>query len=116
LTQRWRRNRGVAGETIYRYRCVDMTGLAELVLRINGNKLAFRIFAGMTVDAAGETVSDRANPLMHGLVTVVVHEIKMIPAHDIHRLNALFPTGWRNLGLDHVCVHCGRRPRDNASQ
>ena len=106
----------MAGEAVHRYRCVDMTGLTELVLGINGNKLALRIFAGMAVDAAGETVSDRANPLMHHLVTIVFHEIKMIPAHDIHRLNALFPTGWRNLGLDHLCVHCGWRPRDNASQ
>ena len=106
----------MTGETIHLHRCVDMTGLTELALGIDRNKLAFRIFAGMAVNAASETVSDAANPLMHRLITIVFHEIKMIPAHDIHRLDTLLAAGGRNLGLDHFGVHRGRSPRYDTSQ
>ena len=50
---------------------VIMTGLTELALGINRDKLAASILVGMAVNAPGKTVFDGANTLMHRLVTVM---------------------------------------------
>jgi len=83
----------MTGEAIDLHRRIGMTGLTELALGINRDKLAASILVGMAVNAPGKTVFDGANTLMHRLVTVMFHEIKMITTHNLNRLNALLPTG-----------------------
>jgi hypothetical protein len=82
----------MTGEAIDLHRRIGMTGLTELALSINRDKLAASILVGMAVNAPGKTVFDGANTLMHRLVTVMFHEIKMITTHNLNRLNALLPT------------------------
>ena len=82
----------MTGEAIDLHRRIGMTGLTELALGINRDKLAASILVGMAVNAPGKTVFDGANTLMHRLVTVMFHEIKMITTHNLNRLNALLPT------------------------
>ena len=95
----------MAGKTIDLYRRIGMTGLTELALGINRDKLASGILVGMAVNAPGETVFDGANTLMHRLVTVMFHEIKMITTHNLNRLNALLPASRGNLGLCNIAEH-----------
>ncbi len=82
----------MTGEAIDLHRRIGMTGLTELALGINRDKLAAGILVGMAIDAPGETMFDGANTLMHRLITVMFHEIKMITTHNLNRFNALFPT------------------------
>ena len=82
----------MTGEAIDLHRRIGMTGLTELALGINRDKLAASILVGMAVDTPGETMFYGANTLMHRLVTVMFHEIKMITTHNLNRFNALFPT------------------------
>jgi len=93
-----------------------MAGLAKLPFRIDRNKLTARILGCMTVDTSGEAVLDRANALVHGLVTIMLHEVKVITAHDFDGLNALLTLGCGNLGCRHVAVPNHRSPQSHAAE
>ena len=93
-----------------------MAGLTKLAFRIDWHKLAARILGRMTIDTSGEAVLDRANSLVHCLVTIMLQEIKMITAHDLDGLNALPALGRGNLGRCHIAVPNQRSPQNRAAE
>jgi hypothetical protein len=106
----------MAGEAINLHSRIGMAGLTELTFSVDGNKLAARILGGMAIDAAGETVLNRANTVVHSLVTIMFHEIKMITTHDFDGLDTLLTSGCRNVGLRHVAIPNDWRPQSRTAE
>ncbi len=80
---------GVALEAIHLDAGKKMTTLAKLSRRVDPQELAVVVARGMAIDASGKAIALGANPLLHGIVTLVQQKFHMVAAHYLGRLDTL---------------------------
>jgi hypothetical protein len=101
-----------AGRT---HRNITVTGLTELTFIGNRYRMTLSIFRGMTINALRQAVFDAPLTVPDGIVSAMLKEIHVIPAHQVRRSHtALEGSGLRIFGYIATLredLHGGRQKR-----
>ncbi len=95
-------SRCVALEAINLNCDVVVAGPAEMFWILDRNRLAIRTIHRMTINAAFEAVLLRPDAFMHRIITLMVEQVHVVPAHEVSVLDALIALAFRDLQLDQI--------------